>query len=123
MVTMQLGNQTYNLASTLRVAYAIQGQHNHKSYLDIFKEIGSMPIEQQIGITYAAYISHPDQRELDKEKLLKESQFRELVLDEYNLKELMEILQELIAGMMGTTVKEMNSPNSQAPVELVQATK
>lgn len=51
---LTLGGKTYTLAANLRVAYNVQGQHNHRSYMEIFKEVDSMPIEDQIGIIYEA---------------------------------------------------------------------
>ena len=45
----------YPLATTLRVAYLVQGQHNHKPYAEVFKDIGDMTIEDQIGIIYCAF--------------------------------------------------------------------
>ena len=86
----------YPLATTLRVAYKIQGQHNHKAYSKIFSEVGDMSLEDQIGMLYAAFqIANPET------KVLQQS-FLDNYLDNYNLKFLMDQIKELIQGIMGT---------------------
>ena len=86
----------YPLATTLRVAYKIQGQHNHKAYSKIFSEVGDMSLEDQIGMLYAAFqIANPEI------KVLQQS-FLDNYLDNYNLKFLMDQIKELIQGIMGT---------------------
>lgn len=85
----------YPLATTLRVAYKIQGQHNHKAYSKIFSEVGDMSLEDQIGMLYAAFqIANPET------KVLQQS-FLDNYLDNYNLKFLMDQIKELIQGIMG----------------------
>lgn len=86
-----------DLATTLRVAYQVQGQHNHKPYAEVFKGIGEMGVEQQIDILYAAFeCANPIlKQEITKQK------FRDYYLDNYNLKDLMSQLQEVVKGIMG----------------------
>ena len=86
-----------DLATTLRVAYQVQGQHNHKPYAAVFQGIGEMGVEQQIDILYAAFeCANPIlKQEITKQK------FRDYYLDNYNLKDLMSQLQEVVKGIMG----------------------
>ena len=86
-----------DLATTLRVAYQVQGQHNHKPYAEVFQGIGEMGVEQQIDILYAAFeCANPIlKQEITKQK------FRDYYLDNYNLKDLMSQLQEVVKGIMG----------------------
>ena len=85
-----------DLATTLRVAYQVQGQHNHKPYAEVFQGIGEMGVEQQIDILYAAFeCANPIlKQEITKQK------FRDYYLDNYNLKDLMSQLQEVVKGIM-----------------------
>lgn len=86
-----------DLATTLRVAYQVQGQHNHKPYAEVFQGIGEIGVEQQIDILYAAFeCANPIlKQEITKQK------FRDYYLDNYNLKDLMSQLQEVVKGIMG----------------------
>jgi hypothetical protein len=96
-LTVEINGREYPLATTLRVAYKIQGQHNHKPYTEVFKQMGDMHVEDQIGIMYAAFeCANP------KEALtLKRKDFENYYLDNYNLKDLMNQLQGVIKGIMG----------------------
>lgn len=86
----------YPLATTLRVAYKVQGQHNHKPYSKVFSEIGDMTLEDQIGILYAAFqVANP-------EVSMKQDQFLNHYLDQYNLKVLMDQVKDVVQGIMGT---------------------
>lgn len=105
MLTITIRGNEYELATTLRVAYNIQGQHNHRSYIDIFEEIDKMTLEQQIGIVYAAFqAANPD-----SSKLIKQSDFLNEFLDNYNLTELMKYVKDIIAGIMGKDLEDINS--------------
>lgn len=97
MLTIVINDKEYELATTLRVAYNIQGQHNHKSYLEIFGEIDKMTLEQQIGIVYSAFQAANQ----EETKFIKANEFLNVFLDTYNLKELMDYVQSIIKGIMG----------------------
>lgn len=85
----------YALATSLRVAYKIQGQHNHKPYAKVFAEIGDMTLEQQIGILFASFqVANPEVQ-------LSQQQFLDIYLDTYNLKILMDQVKAVIQGIMG----------------------
>lgn len=95
-MTVRINGVDYPLATTLRVAYKVQGQHNHKAYSKIFAEIGDMPLEDQIGILYAAFqIANPEVKML-------QNVFLDYYLDNYNLKVVMEQVKEVVQGIMGT---------------------
>lgn len=110
MLTIVINGKTYDLATTLRVAYIVQGQHNHKSYLEIFESIDSMTLEQQIGLVYAAFqAANPEEA-----KFVKPNDFLNSFLDSYNLKELMDYVKEIIKGIMG---KDFESTDEEAEKE------
>ena len=97
MLTVKILGAEYPLASTLRVAYKIQGQHNHKPYTEVFRAIGEMHLEDQIGILYAAFeCANPS--EVFK---IKRQDFLDAYLDTYNLRVMMEHIQGVIKGIMG----------------------
>lgn len=97
MQTIELYGTQYELASTLRVAYMVQGQHNHQPYAEVFKGVGDMNVEDQIGIIYCAFIcANPMMKqEWSRQK------FQDYYLDNLNLKDLMVQLQELIKAITG----------------------
>ena len=102
MLQITIGTKTYDLATTLRVAYIVQGQNNHKSYIDIFQEIDKMTLEQQVGIVYASFqAANPDEA-----KFIKQNDFLDNFLDNYHVTELMEYVSKIIEGIMG---KELGS--------------
>ena len=108
-----IDGQEYPLATTLRVAYMVQGQHNHKPYTEVFKGIGDMTVEDQIGIIYAAFCcANPSVQDIKTGKMRPQftrEEFQNYYLDNYNLKDLMDQLQEVIKGIMGTTDEEFEA--------------
>lgn len=109
MLTITIRGNEYELATTLRVAYNIQGQHNHRSYIEIFEDIDKMTLEQQIGIVYASFqAANPD-----SSKLIKQSDFLNEFLDNYNLTELMKYVKDIIAGIMGKDLPEVEPSDNE----------
>lgn len=97
MLSINLFGQEYALSNKLRVAYRVQGQHDHKPYAEVFSGVGDMPIEDQIGIIYESFwCANPEAR--DK---ISRQRFLEEYLDKYDVKALVEQLKEIIQGIMG----------------------
>lgn len=93
---LTMNGTEYTLATSLRVAYKVQGQHNHKAYSKVFSEIGDMTLEEQIGILFAAFqVGNPEVK-------MTQQQFLDFYLDTYNLKILMDQVKEIVQGIMGT---------------------
>ena len=96
MLTVLINNTEYPLATTLRVAYKVQGQHNHKPYTEVFKTLGEMHLEEQIGILYAAFeCANP--QEVSK---ISQKDFLDSYLDTQNIKKMMDQIQEVVRGIM-----------------------
>lgn len=105
MLTVKINEVEYPLATTLRVAYKVQGQHNHKPYTEVFKAIGDMHLEDQIGILYAAFeCANPAEVATIKRQV-----FLDSYLDTYNLKVMMDHIQGVIKGIMGEDFFEENT--------------
>lgn len=101
-MTINFKGTEYELATTLRVAYKLQGQHNHKSYLAIFDELGQMTIEDQIGIIYASFaVGNPEES-----KFITKQAFLDYVLDNMDLSYVMDTIQKIIEGVMGKELTE-----------------
>lgn len=101
----------YELSTKLRVAYKVQGQHSHKPYSEIFSQLDTMPIEKQIAILYCAFeVANPEcTEEITSQKFL------DWYLDNYDVKTIMEQLQEVIGGILGQDLKaEEQSGGSEA---------
>lgn len=97
IVTTEINGQTFNLATTLRVAYNVQGQHNHKPYVEIFQDISNMPIEQQINILFAAFeVANPEVA-----KTFNKNSFLNYYLDNFDLSVVMDQLQGVVKGILG----------------------
>ena len=99
MATITLNGIEYTLASNLRVAYELQGQHNHESYSSILSRVGEMPLEQQIDVIYAAFqIANPETA-----KTFTREMFRMYVLDhdEFNASVILNIIKDIISGILG----------------------
>ena len=95
MVTTTINGVEYSLATSLRVAYKVQGEHNHKPYSKVFADIGDMKIEDQIGILFCAFqVGNPDVQ------MLKQS-FINYYLDNMNLKQIMDQLKSVIQEITG----------------------
>ena len=101
----------YPLATTLRVAYLVQGQHNHKPYAEVFKDIGDMTIEDQIGIIYCAFKC----ANADSTVVISKQSFIDYYLDNFTLKEVLNQLQEIVKGIMGEDLIE-EATGADAPV-------
>ena len=110
MLSINLFGQEYALSNKLRVAYRVQGQHDHKPYTEVFSGVGDMPIENQIGIIYESFwCANPEAR--DK---ISRQQFLEEYLDKYDVKSLMEQLREIIQGIMGVKDDDLAAAASEA---------
>jgi len=110
MLSINLFGQEYALSNKLRVAYRVQGQHDHKPYTEVFSGVGDMPIEDQIGIIYESFwCANPEAR--DK---ISRQQFLEEYLDKYDVKTLMEQLSEIIQGIMGVKDDDLAVAASEA---------
>lgn len=104
MATIMINGSEYTLACNLRVAYELQGQHNHKPYSEILSSVGEMPLEQQIDILYIAFkIGNPEVA-----KSFTREMFRGYILDhdEFNAMVLIGLIKKVIAGILGKELPE-----------------
>lgn len=105
-MTVCINGVDYALATTLRVAYKVQGQHNHKAYSKVFAEIGDMTLEDQIGILFAAFqVANPEVR-------MTQQQFLDYYLDNHNLKVVLDQVKEVIQGIMGVEDADVDQTQS-----------
>ena len=99
MLTTIINGTEYALSTALRVAYKVQGQHNHAPYTEVFQGLGDMPLEQQINILYASFqCANPEACNQITSQV-----FLDYYLDNYTLKVVMDQLQAVVQGIMGTT--------------------
>lgn len=97
MLSINYMGTDFPLATTLRVAYNVQGQHNHKPYTEVFKDIGDMTVEDQLGIIYCSFkCANPD-------TIVTRAQLQDYLLDNMNLKDMLDVLQGIIQGIMGSS--------------------
>lgn len=102
MVNLVLNGKEYTLATNLRVAYNVQSQHNHKSYMEIFQNIDTMSLEDQVGILYeAAKIGTSKESMPNKQDFL----FEYLDAPEANVSSLMGILKQIFEGILGKKIE------------------
>ena len=104
MATIIINGMEYTLARNLRVAYELQGQHNHKPYTQILSSVDEMTIEQQLDMIYTAFkVKNPE----DAKTFTKEM-FRKYILDhdEFTVTTIMTIISDIIAGILGKDLSE-----------------
>ena len=112
MATIMINGSEYTLACNLRVAYELQGQHNHKPYSEILSSVGEMPLEQQIDILYLAFkIGNPEVA-----KSFTREMFRSYILDtnDFNTTVLLTLIKKVIAGILGKELPESDEEVVQA---------
>lgn len=98
---LAVGKKKYELSTSLRVAYVLQGMNNHKPYLEIFQNLDKMAIEQQIKFLYAAYsVAAKDNAVVDEDVFINEC------LDNLTLQEVLGAVQQLISGITGKSIDE-----------------
>ncbi|WP_301003050.1 hypothetical protein [uncultured Duncaniella sp.] len=106
----KINGQEYPLAANLRVAFKMQGFNEHKAYTQVFQEMGDMPLEKQIDLIWAAFETANPEAAKELTKL----GFLNYYLDHYNLGDMMEQLQSIVAGIMG---KDKLDEGEDAPAE------
>ena len=112
MLTTVINGTEYTLATTLRVAYMVQGENNHKPYSKVFSDLGDMCIEDQIGILYCAFkVANPD-------VLMPKKTFIDFYLDNTTIKQIMDQLKVLIQAITGVT--DLDDATESAGTEDVQ---
>ena len=107
---LTINGMDYELAGTLRVAYLVQGQHNHKSYMEVFRGVSEMPIEQQIDIVYAAFkVGNPLAAAQMSSKM-----FLEWALDNLPFKKLLMLVKSIINQIVGKDDEDESTESSGA---------
>lgn len=96
-MVLKFKDRDYDLSTSLRVAYVVQGQHNHKPYTEVFSKIGEMTIEQQIDIIYASFKCENPEAAKD----ISSANFRDWALDNLKIKEVMTIIKFIVTGIAG----------------------
>ena len=95
--TICINGEVYPLATTLRVAFKIQSQNEHRPYSEVFQELAEMPVEKQVDMVFASFATANPEVAATFSLI----PFRDYFLDNFNIKELMEILGSIINGIMG----------------------
>ena len=104
-LTITINDKEFPLSTTLRVAFVLQGQHGHKSYIEIFRDMGEMTVEQQIGVLWASF----SVANAEEAKTITHAGFQNYCLDNMNLGDLMNKLKAISQAMMGDTDSEENT--------------
>lgn len=101
---IEINGTCYPLASNLMVAYKVQGQHNHKSYMEIFQNMDTLTLEQQIGIVYAAFqVANPTEAKMITQQVM----FNSIVNDSsFNVKKLLDKIKFILSGILGKNLDE-----------------
>lgn len=108
-MTFMYKGHKYEMAETLRVAFKIQELNKHKPYTQVFKEMGDMPIEQQIKILYAAF-------DLANPGVASELEFRDYCLDNLGMEQFTQALEDLVDSLMnhGLSKEEIEAKKAEA---------
>ena len=103
-ITLEFRGQIYPLSTTLRVAYEVQGQHNHTPYTQVFESMGDMHVEEQIGLIWASFKCA--NKEYIANTGMTKQVFTDEIMDTCNLKDLMDLLEKVVGGIMGEDLSE-----------------
>lgn len=115
LVTLNFRGQVYPLSTTLRVAYEVQGQHNHKPYTQVFEGMGDMRVEEQIGIIWASFKCA--NKEFITSTGMTKQTFTDEIMDTCNLKDLMDTLEKIVGGIMGEDLSKKREEKKQQESE------
>lgn len=115
LVTLNFRGQVYPLSTTLRVAYEVQGQHNHKPYTQVFEGMGDMRVEEQIGIIWASFKCA--NKEFITSTGMTKQTFTDEIMDTCNLKDLMDTLEKIVGGIMGEDLSKKREEKKQQDSE------
>lgn len=97
-----LNGTEYPMAANLRVAYKLQNENNHRPYLEVLGEVGGAVLEKQLDFLYLAFQVANAGTTITKE------QFRETLLDTYEISQLMSTLKNLVGTMLGKDLDEVS---------------
>lgn len=101
---------TYPLATTLRVAYKIQGMNDHKPYLELFQDLPNMPVEKQVEFIYAAFeCANPGKFTV--------VEFSDCLMDTMNVSDMLDTLRAITNGIMGVDEDEKDRDKETKPVD------
>lgn len=107
--TISIHGTDYDLATSLRVAFEVQGKHSHESYMKIFSKINEMTLEEQLDILYIAFkIANSETA-----KTFSNQMFREYYYDNYTVSDIMAQLNGVISGVLGKDLDELAEKQSQ----------
>ena len=115
MLTINLNGNEYPLACNLRVAYALQNQHNHEAYSSILSRVGEMPLEQQIDILYIAFqVANPETA-----KTFTREMFRTYILDhdEFNAYVMFDMIKRIVSGILGKELSNEDTSSESVDVD------
>lgn len=113
MLTVNIQGTEYPLATSLRVAYKVQGCNNHAPYSQVFEEIGEATLEKQVEVLFCAFqVANPN-------VLMKFNTFLDHYLDNFTLREVLSQLKLVVEGIMGKE-EEQQSGEATEPTEGTQ---
>jgi hypothetical protein len=104
-LTTTINGTEYPLATTMRVAFAVQEQNKHAPYMEVFSRIDKMTLDDQINIIYAAFsIANKEEA-----KTITKQVFFNYYLDNFTLKETMQQLTDIISAVAGVNAEDVAS--------------
>lgn len=111
MATLKFQGEEVELSTKLRVAFKIEKAHNHKPYMEVFKNVGTLSLEKQIEILWLAFKEENPEKAL----VLNIAKFQDELLDTSNLSYILEALTGVIEGIMyhGMTEEEIEEKKMQ----------
>ena len=102
MVKITLKNEQLELATSLRVAFALRDMCGAKNLQEAIQSISGLDIEGRIDLMYAAYRAGSGK---DIVKYTKE-EFKEAILDEFGLFALTNVINQLMDGILYSGMSE-----------------
>ena len=92
MLTIKFKGEEYELSTKLRAAFEMQSKFGHKPYMEIFQDVQTMKLEEQIKMIYVSF-------NLMNPNICSETDFRNELLDNWNLTDVTSTIAKLIEAI------------------------
>ncbi len=113
MVQLTMGGKTYELATSLRVVYALKDLTKAKSLQEAINSISQLDMEGQIGLLYAAYKAGGGKTDTATTKV----QFEDAILDNLGILAISDAINKLADGLLYSGLSPEEAALKKAEVE------
>lgn len=118
MINLKLGDRTYELATTLRVVYALREISQAGNIQQAIGSISKLDLDGQLSLLYASYKAGGGKADVVTTKEI----FTDMVLDNLGLFAITNVINQLAEGLLYSGMSEEEIAAKKAEMEEVQMT-